>query len=389
MQPRLVTRWMIVTAVLILAALSCGRGGGGGSPVLVASAPPDGTSPGTIRPVDTPVPQPVGYLTREGLHPGRAGNPTRVPLHVWYPTRSSPTAFEYHTIGDGLQLEAIKTSLALDAPVDRSRGPYPVLLFFHGAFTCGTQSVFLTEYLARQGFIVAAPDFTDAYRLCGEWDDLDPRWKVLGGLRDMRRASAHRRLEILELGSRVPGASMMLDQLLSWNEDPESTFYQTMEPSRIGVIGHSLGGETALGLIGPHPDPSFEDERIKAVVILSSAVFPLQEQLDEIEIPVMVMEGDEGDSEDLHDIARRKVYDDAQGPGYFLMIEDGVHGSFGNGVCPADSTPVDCVQSDSLAGLIASYSADFFAAYLRGDRQAMERISRGSPGLAGFDFREE
>ncbi len=39
---------------------------------------------------------------------------------------------------------------------------YPVILFSHGFTGCGTQSVFLTEALAQDGYFVLAPNHRDA-----------------------------------------------------------------------------------------------------------------------------------------------------------------------------------------------------------------------------------
>ncbi len=384
--------WILIfiAVFLTLIILSCRDSEVAETPALIRSGVPAESPPVADPLSEDPVHfDAIGYLTRTVSMTDAAGNSAVLPLHIWYPTSAEPVGYEYDIIGEDLRLQSIEAMLALEAPVDREQGPYPLLLFFHGGFTCGTQSLFLTEYLAHQGFIVAAPDFPDEPRMCGEWDELDPRWKVLGGLRDIRQAGKEEQLAILEDNFRVPGASAVLDELLAWNADRGFILYHMMDESRIGVVGHSLGGETILGLIGPHPVSDYEDKRIRAAVVLSGAVFPFQGRLGEIEIPVMVMQGDEGDSEDLHQVPRRIVYDDSKGPGYFLMIEDAVHGSFGNGVCPGDLSPMTCASTDSMAKLITSYSADFFTAYLTEDEQALERIQGSSPGLAVFNFRED
>ena len=50
--------------------------------------------------------------------------------------------------------------------VSVKNGLFPLIIFSHGAFMCGTQSLFFTEHLASEGFIVAAPDYPDDANLC-------------------------------------------------------------------------------------------------------------------------------------------------------------------------------------------------------------------------------
>ena len=72
---------------------------------------------------------------------------------VWYPTRSAeaPYAYSANTVG----------SVALNAPPVMC-GSFPMVVFLHGYGGCGTQSVFITEQLARDGYVVAAPNHQEA-----------------------------------------------------------------------------------------------------------------------------------------------------------------------------------------------------------------------------------
>jgi hypothetical protein len=38
------------------------------------------------------------------------------------------------------------------------------------------------------------------------------------------------------------------------NNDPDSAFYQKLDPSRVGVYGHSTGGGAAIQYCGTHPE---------------------------------------------------------------------------------------------------------------------------------------
>lgn len=389
MRSRLSRRLMVPIAILILAVLSCSQGREGDEPVLVESASPGPGSTGTEEVEERSPFENIGYLTRTVIVADRIGNTAEVALHLWYPSDGGTESFTYRTVSEDLKMGEFTSQLAVDGVVSSSDVTYPLVLFFHGAFTCGTQSLFLTEHLARQGFIVAAPDFPDQLRMCGQWERTDSRLKVLGGLWEIKRTDESEGLEMLEDSFRVPGASALLDEILSWDGDPDAPFYDAIDEEKVGLVGHSFGGETILGLIGPHPEPAYHDQRIDAAVILSGAVFPFHDWLGEIVIPVMVMQGGVADNTDLHGVMRREVYQQSSGPAYFLMLEGGVHGSFFNGICPEDGTVRECASAVPYARAVSQYSAAFYDLYLKGDPGAREILDETDPALKRYLRREE
>lgn len=373
-------------AALILASLSCARGipPGGTTPTTTAGAIPTRAVASQAHRVGT-----TGYLTLEARLTDAEGRRATVPLSAWYPTTAQPVTYRYPTLGEDLRLTAYSSSLAPGAAVQQAGAPYPLILFTHGAYTCGTQSLFLTEHLATQGYLVVAPDFPDDLHLCGDQPGLpDSRLEVLRGLREIRRSDEREQLAMLARGFRVPGVSAILDQLLAWNGDPDSPLYEAIDEARIGAVGHSFGGETILGLVGAHPNPAYREGRIRAVVILSGAVFPFQDRLGEIELPLMAMQGDRNDNLDLHGIPRREAYAASRGPGYFLMLEGGTHGSFANGQCPEDRSVRECALEDPLARAINEYTAAFFDKYLKGDPGAEAVLGASRLILREYERRE-
>lgn len=371
---------------LLLLALSCGQS--------AAIQTPDPEENGTVHPATVTKPvaiqesyDRIGYQLRTVSVVDAAGQEADIPVHIWYPTDAPAAEYVYSTVGEDLRSSSYETRLAVDARVAARSSPYPLVLFFHGAFTCGTQSLFLTEHLAHQGFIVVAPDFPDDLRICGQWGSHDPRVKVLGGLRDIRQSNEEGQLAMLARSQRVPGSSAVLDQILAWDVDPASHFHGVLDQTRIGVVGHSFGGETILGLIGAHPDPSYRDTRIGSAVVLSGAVFPFQERLGEIQIPLMVMQGDVVDNEDLHGIRRRAPYEEGQGPAFYLMLRRGVHGSFFNGICSEEASVEACASAEPAARVINEYSTAFLRFFLVGDKGAGGVLRQKSPILRRFERR--
>src|SRR5262249_23499053 len=73
------------------------------------------------------------------------GTPRTLDTVIWYPAPkgSGPVSPGFRAV--------------VDAPLDPSGGPYPVVLFSHGSCGYPAQSTFLTSLLASRGFVVVAP----------------------------------------------------------------------------------------------------------------------------------------------------------------------------------------------------------------------------------------
>ena len=108
-----------------------------------------------------------------------------------------------------------------------AQGAFPLVLFVHGSSGFRTQSTFLTQALAKDGYVVAAADFPlTALSTPGGPSD----WHVEDQLGDLR---------------------FLADQLGA---------------AEYAVVGHSTGGTVAL-LAAQAPAP--HDDRVKAAVVLS------------------------------------------------------------------------------------------------------------------------
>jgi predicted dienelactone hydrolase len=103
-------------------------------------------------------------------------------------------------------------------------------------------ATFLCTHLASHGYVVAALDHSEV---------IAPELARREGETDAERAA---RWDAL-IGSRVPDARFLVDFLLAGAEFP-------IDAGRIGIVGHSFGGWTALETAGA-------DARIRAVVALA------------------------------------------------------------------------------------------------------------------------
>ncbi|MEE3043707.1 MAG: alpha/beta fold hydrolase [Pseudomonadota bacterium] len=134
------------------------------------------------------------------------------PLAIWYPA-SVPESSVRHM--------GVASSAARNAAF-ATDGPFPIVMFSHGSEGHRFNQFWLAEYLARRGYIVAAPQHEgDNY--------LD--------------ASDARQITIIERRPRE--MRLALDLLLDHDDIAEQ-----IDHDRIYALGHSAGGATVLKLAG-------------------------------------------------------------------------------------------------------------------------------------------
>lgn len=223
---------MIGLAVVALLAASCSSGSNG------SSAPP-----ATVTLTSFSVPGPYAAGTARYTMPG--GDP----VQIWYPVDKASVAgkpsYTYTlkswvpaSIADNPVLsklpDTVPTTSYLDAPVAHNTGPsgdhtggFPAVLFAHGYGSYPEQSSFLTEHLATWGFVVVAP--------LEQTTDLA---SVLSG-------------------SVAPGsvdAATALTEALAFvtaqDHTAGSRLDHLVDLTKVGVVGHSLGGGAAITMAG-------------------------------------------------------------------------------------------------------------------------------------------
>jgi predicted dienelactone hydrolase len=166
-------------------------------------------------------------------------------VDVWYPVDAvnavSEPLTEYPLQG-GLTLPS---EVAVDDLPVSSEGTRALLVFSHGFGGINTQSTQLMEALASHGFIIASPEHTGNTAL-DRSDDMPAE-------------------------KRVPDVSFIIDTLFERSNTPGDAFEGRMDESKVGVLGHSYGGSTAMGTVagwaGADPDP-----RVKAIGVIAGGV---------------------------------------------------------------------------------------------------------------------
>jgi predicted dienelactone hydrolase len=143
-----------------------------------------------------------------------------LPVQVWTPTLEETSRAATY---DGLP---IGHAIAEAPPACDT--PRPVVVFSHGNAGKRYQSVFLTEWLAAHGYLVAAPDHIGNTTL-----DVDtvPRSEVA-----IRRPQDIQRT---------------FDSLIERADDPQDQLFGCLDPAAgYAIVGHSFGGYTALATAG-------------------------------------------------------------------------------------------------------------------------------------------
>lgn len=381
---KMMTRFL--AAAMLAGLLLTGR-----SSEAIRAVTPDGKYKVGVR---------VLYLDLEGR---------KAPVMIWYPARPAAGAAAYDYRG------AIHGAAVLNADPESTAAPYPLLLFSHGLGGCGCQSVFYTENLASAGYVVVAPDHKDS-AMCHI--DRDPDITAGQIVKAALTSGGNLGQTVLSLfGEQIAGsgydfsyrfreAGAAIDQALAWNRDPDSSLHNMMDPDRIGVTGHSLGGMTTLVVGGvPYlcdqpedknpadcdsknfaqnrmPNPccfpavrelqpfQFRDSRVKAMLSLAPAVlFPHPERAaKEIKIPMMIITGDNRKME-VPWTPIWNIYQNAPAPKYLVRLQGTDHmtvADFARGVSVAKYVlPGFRSHYADKAQAYQDYSVGFFNLYLQ------------------------
>ncbi len=179
---------------------------------------------------------------------------------------------------------AAKKDLPLKIYYPDGPGPYPVIIFSHGALASREAYWALGQYWASYGYVCIHPSHADSAEDSGYRGTLPQAMKDTGLWR-----------------SRPRDISFIIDSLPHL-EKLLPTLQGKLDRTRIGIGGHSYGAYTALALGGAtvqmpggKAPVSFADKRGKAIVVLSP---PAEGEMglnarswEHIEPPMLVMYG--------------------------------------------------------------------------------------------------
>ncbi len=246
-----------------------------------------------------------------------------------------------------------------------AEGPWPLLVFSHCHECVRFSSFTVADHLASHGFVVAAPDHegNTLFDYLGE-DALE--------------------LDTDTLALRLGDMQATLDTMLT--DQGPSLLHGALDPTRVGVLGHSFGSVTAGLTIQ-------EDGRPAAAMGLAAPMEnPLLPGVEVAGItdPLMFLVAREDNSiTELGNELIRDNYEAAGGPAWKAEVDDAGHWSFSDIVgldepfmpgCGEDTRGTDGTDFSYLtpsegradAGAVA---AAFFSEVLLDDEGAVERLS--------------
>jgi predicted dienelactone hydrolase len=248
-------------------------------------------------------------------------------------------------------------------------GPFPVIVFSHGAG--GSQSCCdaLTRHWAAFGYVTLQPTHDDSVsqrRNSGEHGV-----NLLSGVHDALKNPAFWQ-------SRPQDISFLLDSLPALQERI-SALAGKLDAQRIGVGGHSMGAFTADAIAGAlvdlpgHPATNFADPRVRAVLLLSPqgpGEFGLTDHSwDHVSVPLLSMTGSLDKAANREGPDWKKIPFDRSQPGdkYHAFIDGANHMSF---ISARTLLPGRAAQGEMILAYTNSAALAFWDGYLKGDAKA-------------------
>jgi hypothetical protein len=289
-----------------------------------------------------------------------------VAVSVWYPAEawsvssSSPLAQypmdPYSTnlpISTSADWEALGYDRAYEGLLASAHGPFPLLVFSPGWGCDNWMYLFIGTRLASHGYVVAVIEhWADGQWSWSQWDDL-----------------------MTALVNRPKDISFTITALLGKSAKRRDLLHHAIDPDKIAVSGHSLGGYATFAITGgdemvcdaliaalwgtdtlPYPAstcvPTFPDRRIRAIVSVDGSSWLLRyREMSRISMPALILgetvEYSENNDPELRDwiarphaaINRRDAFRvDFTGVNHmtFTDICDGVQVLYNLGVFSAD-----------------------------------------------------
>jgi predicted dienelactone hydrolase len=171
------------------------------------------------------------------------------PIEIWYPAAARHLGQDIASASqDFFTVPANDTPRGQLAVRNATAEPgiYPLIVFSHSSGGNRQQSTFLCTHLSSHGYLVAALDHSEvvAAELARKESETDEQWTS--------------RIEAW-VANRVPDIRFLLDHLLNdkaWDSEAK------IDSTRIGIVGHSFGGWTALAA-------TEVERRIRSVVALA------------------------------------------------------------------------------------------------------------------------
>ena len=236
-------------------------------------------------------------------------------------------------------------------PVSAAHPRFPVLIFSHGyGVGMHTLNTFQVEELASHGFVVVGINHT-----FGSHVTVFPDGRIV----EHRAFDLSRELEVW-----VEDARFVLNQLEKLNlGDAQNMFTGRLDPARVGIFGHSLGGVTA-------EEVCRVDHRFRAGLNMDGTGQFTDIHRSGLKQPFMFMKPKPASPTEETSSIMRERYESLENAGYYLAIEGFTHFNFTD--LPLISPMLEnrgiTGPIDGLRGMriVNDYTLAFFQKHLNG-----------------------
>jgi len=248
-------------------------------------------------------------------------------------------------------------------------GPFPVIIFSHGAGGSQNCCDALTRHWAAYGYVTLQPTHDDA--ISQRRDSGESGVNLLSGVRDALKEPKFwesRPADIRFLLDSLPALQTQLPALAG-----------KLDIQHVGVGGHSMGAFTADAIAGAlvdlpgHPATNFADPRVRAVLLLSPqgpGEFGLTDHSwDHVALPLLSMTGSLDKAANGQGPDWKKIPFERSQPGdkYHVFISGANHMSF---ISARTLLPGRAAQGEMILAYTNSAALAFWDAYLKADDQA-------------------
>ncbi len=268
-------------------------------------------------------------------------------------------------------LDLVNTHALIDALPHTDAAPYPLLLFSHGLSGLRMQNTALFEKLASNGYIVASVDhtFDSVITILPEGRAILHHGQTVMPEEVPTIQSGRRLLDV-----RVQDLSSVLAFLEDQNRKKSSLFFEQMDMQKIGVMGHSTGGGTAIEFCA-------RSNQCQAVLAMDSWVEPVSDAAISSALPQPSMFLNTPEWLGIDNQLTGKTFFDLQDQdSYQVTIEEMGHNNFTDVplLTPISAQIGIAGSIDGARGIqiVNDYSLAFFERYLRGsDNPLLETIA--------------
>ncbi len=216
-----------------------------------------------------------------------------------------------------------------------AKGPFPLIVFAPGYLQCRSSYAPLLDHWTAAGYVVAAIQFplTNCH-VVGKPEE----WEVINQPADI---------------------AFVISSLLARSNSSSSRIASLIDPSEIGIAGHSDGGDTVAAVAA---NTCCRDELVKAAVVMAGselASYPGRYFSGKTP-PILFIQGSADRVNDPQD-SLEMYEEDNQGPKWYLDLLGAGH------FLPYEG-------DDPPEPLVAAVSTDFFDLYLKGDSAAAAQM---------------